>query len=117
MTYRKLIFKASLFLLASTFVANANNGLSYLSWEMSRSTAINKLEKDGFKCVLEQSKHVLNYDIYHCVQKKLQSDGTVHVVKKINQDKMLVIRCCKYGHTLSEVEINESIEILLQLNF
>jgi hypothetical protein len=117
MAYRRFIFKASLFLLTSTFVANANDGLSYLSWEMSGSTAINKLRKDGFQCVLEQSKHVLNYNIYHCVQKKLQSDGTVHVVKKINQDKMLVIRWCKYGHTLSEVEINESIEILLQLNF
>jgi len=82
-TYRHLIIKASLFLLTSTFVANANDGLSYLSWEMSGSTAINKLQKDGFQCVLEQSKHVLNYDIYHCVQKKLQSDGTVHVVKKL----------------------------------
>ena len=84
---------------------------------MADSKAINELQKVGFQCVLEQSNYALIYDIYHCEQKKLETTGTVHVIKKINHDEMLVIRCCKYGHTLSEVEINESIETLLQLNF
>ena len=117
MSYRHLIFNASLFFLTSTFAVNANDGLSYLSWEMSGSTAINNLEKNGFRCLPEQSNHAPVFDIYHCKHKKLQSQGTVHVIKKNNQDEMLIIRCCKYGHSLSEVELNKSIETLLQLNF